>query len=543
MKVHITNSYGWNNEIAEREQLFAKAGQKLGFYELGICVYPAEADSQNELSVRLDGMIAAVEHEDLIIVQLPTGNGAEFEALLMDKLLAYSHRKVLLLWHDESYRAENRERIAGYTGKERFVDPFMQYEEITCQQRMLDMVTQMQKEEHPYMQADEGEATEDGSIQIGFGLYDKYGTYSVWVGTAMQSVIEHTDAAVTFHILHDDTLTEDNRQKLIQVAKSGGQKIRFHHFDSSMFSGVEGMMGHFTIGSMFRLLLPDVLPELSKIIYLDADLFVNSDIKELWDTDIRDYCIAAVRDYGVVKGAELPYPVVKGQVEKENYFNSGVLFLNLDRVRDKGNLLENVLIYLEDNKGAIYPDQDAFNVLFQDSCYLLDDSWNCFVTAIRSGEITSEGKICHYAGNYISLYMKSRTDQMYFEILERTPWGSGEGERLLRSSMNRLTDMAEQNENLLRRIAQNKRKLVFYGPKIKSMQNLMKLLHANEENSIWTEYMNDTVLENRDGYTVCVLPEAENNHGMEILEKHGWKNGTDYFVIPRMVPVSEGGYL
>ena len=35
MKVHITNSYGWNNEIAEREQLFAKAGQKLGFYELG----------------------------------------------------------------------------------------------------------------------------------------------------------------------------------------------------------------------------------------------------------------------------------------------------------------------------------------------------------------------------------------------------------------------------------------------------------------------------------------------------------------------------
>lgn len=75
MKVHITNSYGWNNEIAEREQLFAKAGKKLGFYELGICVYPAEEDSQNELSVRLDGMIAAVEHEDLIIVQLPTGNG------------------------------------------------------------------------------------------------------------------------------------------------------------------------------------------------------------------------------------------------------------------------------------------------------------------------------------------------------------------------------------------------------------------------------------------------------------------------------------
>lgn len=542
MKVHITNGYGLNNEIGENQRRFAEAGHKLGFYEMGIPVYKTESDTYYELSARLDGIIAAVEHEDLVIVQLPTGNGIDFETLLLDKLVVYSHQKVLILWHDLLYREGNREKIVGYVGKEESIVSMQQYQENNCQRMMLDMVTQTQREMHPYMQADEGEAIDDGSIHIGFGLYDKYGTYSVWVGTAMQSVIENTDSAVTFHILHDDTLTDDNRQKLIQVAKSGGQKIQFHHFDSSMFSNVEGMMGHFTIGSMFRLLLPDVLLKLSRIIYLDADLFLNIDIKELWDTDISEYSLAAVRDYGTVKGTACPYPVAQGQVERNRYFNSGVLYINLDRMRGGERLVTKVLDYLKNNKGAVFPDQDAFNVIFRDSCYLLDDKWNCFVLS-KLDQAIDENCIYHYAGTMLRLTKVNQIDQKYFEIIERTPWGENEGVRLLNSSMGRLTDRADQYEKMLKRIAEKKRKFVFYGPKITSMCNMMGWLQANENNSIWLQQMEQSILANRDAYTVFVLPEAEDSHGMELLEQHGWKNGEDYFVIPRILSATEGGYV
>ena len=50
---------------------------------------------------------------------------------------------------------------------------------------------------------------------------------------------------------------------------------------------------------MFRCSLPELLPNLNRIIYLDADLFVNRDIKELWDVDICEYCLAGVADEGV----------------------------------------------------------------------------------------------------------------------------------------------------------------------------------------------------------------------------------------------------
>ena len=105
MKGHITNIYESASEIEQRQHEFAAAGQKLGFHELGIQVYQTETDTRNELSARLDGVIAAVEPGDLIIVQLPTGNGIDFEKILIDKLLAYSKQRVLILWHDEEYRA------------------------------------------------------------------------------------------------------------------------------------------------------------------------------------------------------------------------------------------------------------------------------------------------------------------------------------------------------------------------------------------------------------------------------------------------------
>lgn len=90
MKIHITNRYGYEkNQIALKEKTFAETGRMLGFCEMGIFVYPIESDTPAELSKRMDGIIASVESGDLVILQLPTGNGIDYELMLMDKIVAY----------------------------------------------------------------------------------------------------------------------------------------------------------------------------------------------------------------------------------------------------------------------------------------------------------------------------------------------------------------------------------------------------------------------------------------------------------------------
>ena len=70
-------------------------------------------------------------------------------------------------------------------------------------------------------------------IHVCFGLHDKTGRYSKFTGTAMLSLFENviTPRSTTVHILHDNTLTEDNREKFIYLAGRCNQFVEFHNIE------------------------------------------------------------------------------------------------------------------------------------------------------------------------------------------------------------------------------------------------------------------------------------------------------------------------
>ena len=86
--IHISNLYNAKmaGESFETQQYIANCGKELGFNELGLFTYMVESDTENELSKRLDGVIGAVSGGDTIILQFPTGNGANYERILMAKI-------------------------------------------------------------------------------------------------------------------------------------------------------------------------------------------------------------------------------------------------------------------------------------------------------------------------------------------------------------------------------------------------------------------------------------------------------------------------
>lgn len=384
---------------------------------------------------------------------------------------------------------------------------------------------------------------DENAIHIGFGLHDSDGNYSVWVGTAMQSIIENTDAKIVFHILHDESLNDANRQKLKVVAERSGHRLVFHSFVSDYFGELKEKIGRYTIGTMFRILLPDMLPNVSRIIYLDADLFVNRDINDLWNTDIEQYCLAAVPDAPTVKKTGTPYPVALAQVSRDKYFNAGVLYMNLDNIRKKGNLCELIMNYLRENPKAFLFDQDALNVVFADDCLLLDENWNYFVDEIRRVENAKlENMIYHYAATKLVLYFKNDVDKAYYHTILRTPWGEKEGEKQLSRSLTKMIDRIEQLELLVKKVTQNKNKIIFYGDSL-SMKNVMKMLNVNPLNCEFYETIDENEIKTSKEWVYIVSAEADSNKGIEKLEKHGLKNGVDFLITQRLVDPFNGGFL
>ena len=393
-------------------------------------------------------------------------------------------------------------------------------------------------------------------IHIAFGLHDKYGTYSVWVGTTMLSIIENTTAPICFHIVHDETLSTENKEKLMQLAEAREKKVVFYQVKERLNAISPERVAKYTIGTMFRLLIPELVPELKRIIYLDADLLVNRDIKELWDMDIEEYYLAAVLDMGL-GGGTLPYPVRTGEVEKERYFNAGVLYMNLECLRKMGNMCDLALDYFEKTPSATLLDQDFLNTFYNKKTLLLDSTWNFFTRFVqRTGEELLEQKIYHFAREKFRLTCRNEIELKYFQTIESTPWGKKECERILLLSFERPTDRIGYLQQLLCQISGKRKKYIFYGSETFAMKNLYRLISVQDgdyrvlENvpnesgyHLPCKPLTELAKEQKGDFIVFVLPEADNGKSMRRLEEMGLKNGTDYFVIQRLLIPPQGGYV
>ncbi|HWR23513.1 MAG TPA: glycosyltransferase family 8 protein [Feifaniaceae bacterium] len=113
----------------------------------------------------------------------------------------------------------------------------------------------------------------------------------------------------------------------------------------------------------YRLLAYQILPAgLEKILYLDPDILVINPIRALYDTDITGYLFGAAH-HQMISVKEINM-VRLNAYEMEEYFNTGVLLMNLALQRQKINA-EDLFAYIAKNKNRlILPDQDILNALY-----------------------------------------------------------------------------------------------------------------------------------------------------------------------------------
>ena len=131
-----------------------------------------------------------------------------------------------------------------------------------------------------------------------------------------------------------------------------------------------------TIGTLYRLFIPELMPNIKEVIYLDCDIVVNLDINELWSIDVDDYCLAAVHTPGFEHFNETVRDWLNG-CNNKTYVNAGVMIMNLDMIRQRGNLFKDSMIWIKKRVHLMnFSDQDVLNGLFCGSIKLIDTKFN-----------------------------------------------------------------------------------------------------------------------------------------------------------------------
>ena len=193
-------------------------------------------------------------------------------------------------------------------------------------------------------------------------------------GVVVTSVgINVTSDDVMMYLLHNG-LKDSTVKRLQKIANRYNVGLKFLEIDLGILKDcpTNTKLHYANVMTYARFLLPSMLANLDKVIYLDCDLVVCKDLKSLWETDVNDIAVAMAPDYNYNNEETLGR--LGGHVS--NYLNSGVIVMNLDYWR-KHDVQNRLLSYIIDKgKELIYNDQDALNVILDDERKQLSARYN-----------------------------------------------------------------------------------------------------------------------------------------------------------------------
>jgi lipopolysaccharide biosynthesis glycosyltransferase len=268
--------------------------------------------------------------------------------------------------------------------------------------------------------------------------------YLPWCATAIRSCLDQDwTLPPVVHLLHDGSVTGPaGADALARMVDTAGGELRLHEIDPSTVGHLPALDRFGTI-VWLRFLLPALLPDVARVLYLDADTLVVAPLEPLFALPLDEGPIGAVAN--VVDEGLWPHVRALGIADPTQFFNSGVLLMDLTAMRDEGSADTLLHIAVERGHELRWPDQDALNIAFAGRWSHLHPRWNAQnslwewrplaervfgATAVH--DATTNPAIVHFEGPLLCKPWHSLNHHVwrdeYWRVLRTTPWADKQPE-------------------------------------------------------------------------------------------------------------------
>ncbi len=231
-------------------------------------------------------------------------------------------------------------------------------------------------------------------IPIFFACDNNFVKYTV---VSLKSIMANAskDYHYIVHILNID-ISEEMQKKIHEMADENFE-IRFENVMKYLDTVSEKLpiRDYYSKTTYYRMFIAEMFTEYDKAIYIDSDTVVPGDISELYNHDIGDNYVGAAHEQAMVQVDGYGTYVEKCLgIDRNNYFNAGLLLINCKQFRDNSLLLRFIEM-LDVYTFVVTQDEDYLNILCHNKVFWLGQQWNTEVF----GEIPydeSEFKMLHY---------------------------------------------------------------------------------------------------------------------------------------------------
>jgi lipopolysaccharide biosynthesis glycosyltransferase len=212
-------------------------------------------------------------------------------------------------------------------------------------------------------------------IPIAFVTDQNYLNHTI---VTLTSILNNSDQKYIVYILYTN-IDEPYRQSYLEKFQNSNASIEFIEFNAERYKNYIIHNKNLSLTTYAKFDIPDLIPE-DKIIYLDSDIIVVSDLIKLWQLFDPQYSVMAVPNP--------PFPKWKdhdtiGLSDHDKSFNAGVLFLNLLKIR-KENSAKSLFSFADQYHDIVLlHDESAFNYVYKNDWKPLPYYFNCTTLFFR----------------------------------------------------------------------------------------------------------------------------------------------------------------
>lgn len=192
-------------------------------------------------------------------------------------------------------------------------------------------------------------------------------------GACLASILTNSakDDKFIFYILYSD-IPKEQLKKYEKLKKIKDFSIKYIEvFEKDFEKYPINPSTHLKPATYYRLSLSNLLKE-DKILYLDSDMIVLNSLMELYNTNIEGVYCAAIENFGRKN-------MVSERLKTlniNNYFNAGVLLLNLKKMREDDIFTKFISFIKKYPEKIRFADQCVLNANFSNNIKFLDAYWN-----------------------------------------------------------------------------------------------------------------------------------------------------------------------
>ncbi|MDR2737352.1 MAG: glycosyltransferase family 8 protein [Puniceicoccales bacterium] len=200
------------------------------------------------------------------------------------------------------------------------------------------------------------------TIKLAFVFDDKF---SDLFTVAAYSASKNTKSDLAIYIV-DCGISEQNREKILKLQERCGNIKSMKIGTPRRVDAIEKLQipSHFSSAIFYRLAIPEIFPDLDRVIYLDCDVVVDGDIANLWNEDLNGKPFGAIEEDGnfFKSKTRRRYKEKLGIPVGNSYYSTGTLLIDCKKFK-KSCIFARVIECVKTTKATLLcPEQDAMNI-------------------------------------------------------------------------------------------------------------------------------------------------------------------------------------